>query len=377
VGLTALGLLVTAASAPIGGTGVVASPVPAAKAAATTTIATTQVQGEADLALRPNGTPVIVFPDATQKLKVASCSDAACTGKITVVDLGVTGIQPKIIVGSNNRPIILHTGIDGLWAIACTTATCKGPRIPTRLDNGGKGTPGFVSVTMAVTGLPVISYLQGPSRLRTVTCGNNTCSGFFTYTTFPIDGNGGPTAIGIQSNSFPIVAHTTEKGLRTVACKDLTCSAKPVISIVDTRYAMDVDIAVGPSGHPVIAYPTPDKGLRVAACTTVDCSGKATITTVQSMKAFNTTFTASIAILSNGKPIISYSNGAKHDLKVAACSTATCSGTATISTLDSNGNTGNYPAMAIRTNGRPIIVYTRESPNKVKVAACAKATCAP
>jgi hypothetical protein len=84
-------------------------------------------------------------------------------------------------------------------------------------------------------------------------------------------------------------------------------------------------------------------------------------------------FTA-IAIGTNGNPIISYRDNTNADLKVAACTNPTCT-TSTITTLDSGGDVGWYPSIAIGTNGNPIISYHDNTNDDLKVAACTNPTC--
>ncbi|NDF32536.1 MAG: hypothetical protein EB147_09990, partial [Acidimicrobiia bacterium] len=75
----------------------------------------------------------------------------------------------------------------------------------------------------------------------------------------------------------------------------------------------------------------------------------------------------SIAIGTNGNPIISYYDATNFDLKVAACSNPTCT-SSTNTTLDSNGSVGAYSSIAIGTNGVPIISYYDSSHGDLKVA---------
>ena len=75
----------------------------------------------------------------------------------------------------------------------------------------------------------------------------------------------------------------------------------------------------------------------------------------------------SIAIGTNGNPIISYHDDTNGDLKVAACTNPTCT-TSTNTTLDSTGNVGYHTSIAIGTNGNPIISYNDYANGDLKVA---------
>ena len=74
----------------------------------------------------------------------------------------------------------------------------------------------------------------------------------------------------------------------------------------------------------------------------------------------------SIAVGTNGNPIISYGDGTNRDLKVAACNNPTCT-TSTNTTIDSTDAVGWYSSIAIGTNGNPIISYYDYANQDLKV----------
>ena len=75
---------------------------------------------------------------------------------------------------------------------------------------------------------------------------------------------------------------------------------------------------------------------------------------------------SSIAIGTNGNPIISYHDNTNGDLKVAACNNPTCT-TSTNTTIDSVGLVGWYTSITIGTNGNPIISYWDQTNQDLKV----------
>ena len=124
-------------------------------------------------------------------------------------------------------------------------------------------------------------------------------------------------------------------------------------------------IAIGTNGNPIISYHDDTNGdLKVAACTNPTCT-TSTNTTLDSTG--NVGYTTSITIGTNGNPIISYHDGTNFDLKVAACTNPTCT-TSTNTTLDNTGNVGWFTSIAIGTNGNPIISYNDYANGDLKVA---------
>jgi hypothetical protein len=77
---------------------------------------------------------------------------------------------------------------------------------------------------------------------------------------------------------------------------------------------------------------------------------------------------SSLAIGTDGRPLIAYRDETNGTLKVAHCNDAACTG-ATLSTIDS----GNYPALAIGADGRGVIAYV--AAGSLKAAHCNDVAC--
>ena len=131
-------------------------------------------------------------------------------------------------------------------------------------------------------------------------------------------------------------------------------------------------IAIGVDGNPIISYQDETNGfLKVAACSDTTCSGTATITTVDQVIVWHT----SITIGADGNPIISYFAANSKDLKVAACTVPTCTNIPTITTVDSTDNVGPFTSITIGADNNPIISYYDNTYKALKVAACTNPTC--
>ena len=131
-------------------------------------------------------------------------------------------------------------------------------------------------------------------------------------------------------------------------------------------------ITIGVDGNPIISYHDETNGsLKVAACSDTTCSGTATITTVDQLIVWHT----SITIGADGNPIISYYAANSKDLKVAACTNPTCTDTPTITTVDSTDNVGPFTSITIGVDNNPIISYYDNTYKALKVAACTNPTC--
>ena len=297
------------------------------------------------------------------------------TPTITTVDsTGDVGVETSIAIGDNGYPVISYRDNtnSALKVAACTNADCTGTPTITTIDSTGN-VGYFTSIAIGDNGNPIISYYETTGAvLRVAACTTADCTGTPTITTIDsTSGAGWHTSIAIGDNALPVISYRNDATghLEVAACTTADCSGTPTITTIDSDTDFGyTSIAIGNSGNPVISYYDDTSGdLRVAACTTADCSGTPTITVIDSDSDVGVE--TSIAISSNGYPVISYYDHTNENLKVAACTTADCTGTPTITTADSINIVGRYSSIAIGSRGNPIISYYDATNGDLKVAA--------
>jgi len=133
-------------------------------------------------------------------------------------------------------------------------------------------------------------------------------------------------------------------------------------------------VAIGTDGFPIISYDNAlNDDLKVAKCGNAACSAGNTITSVDTAGMVGDW--SSIAIGADGLPIISYWDDTNSDLKVAKCGNAACSAGNTITSVDTAGSVGDFSSIAIGADGLPIISYRDGIPADLKVAKCGNAAC--
>ena len=178
---------------------------------------------------------------------------------------------------------------------------------------------------------------------------------------------GGFTSIAIGLDGNPIISYTdgTNGDLKVAACTNPTCTTSTTITAIDTtgNVGYHTSIAIGTNGNPIISHYDATSGdLKIAACTNPTC-------TTASSSAITTGDVGqytSIAIGLDGNPFISYLDLDNGDLKVAAC-TNTCY-TSTTSTIDTTGFVGWHTSIAIGRNGVPIISHQDIANGDLRVA---------
>ena len=114
--------------------------------------------------------------------------------------------------------------------------------------------------------------------------------------------------------------------------------------------------------------------LKVAKCVNAACSGSATITTVDSG--------GHVGLLHRHRdwhgwfPVVSYYDVTNSALKVAKCSNAACTGSAARSPLwIAAAASAMYIAIAIGTDGFPVMSYYDVTNADLKVLKCSNAAC--
>ena len=233
------------------------------------------------------------------------------------------------------------------------------------------GTTGlYTSITIGNDGFPVIAYFHsGYSDLKVAKCGNAACSSGNTITTADSAGMVGYSpSIAIGIDNLPIISYaeyvnTTTGYLKVVKCGNAACSAGNNIVIVDSagRVGEFSSLAIGTDGLPVISYSDyTNSSLKVAKCGNISCSSSNTITTVDNSGSVG--YYTSIAVDPHNLPVIAYGDYGSLSARVGTCTNAACTGYFGITTIDS-GYESRYFSVTIGTDGIPIISYSVRFPS--------------
>jgi hypothetical protein len=194
----------------------------------------------------------------------------------------------------------------------------------------------------------------------------------------PGSNTGRYTSIAIGMDGNPVISYQdyTGSSLNVAKCGDAICSSAggytiSTIEVGDEYMGLYTSIAIGTDGNPVIAYYySMGLNVKVAKCGDALCSsvGGYTITALDSAHGYT-----SIAIGTDGNPVIAFSDFLRR-LKVAKCGNPACSSGNTITIVDAVGDAGLHISITIGTDGNPIISYL-DLANGLKVAKCSDAAC--
>jgi hypothetical protein len=195
---------------------------------------------------------------------------------------------------------------------------------------------------------------------------------------------GSYTSITIGTDGMPIISYRDGQGstqdLRVFHCASPNCSTG-AFAVPDGPgdVGLYTSIAIGADGLPIVSYydqdpVVPNLDLKVAKCADVACATPATVSTVDSGSGNDVGKYTAIAIGTDGLPVISYRDATAMTLKVAHCDDPAClPGGNTITTLD-GPNVGEDDSIAIGADGLPVISYRAISVG-LKVAKCGDAAC--
>ncbi len=353
---------------------------------------------DSSMALGADGFPVISYYDQTAgALKVAKCNDAACVGSdvtITTVDDPVNhvGVYTSIAVGTDGLPVISYFDdtAKALKVAKCNDAACAGSdETITTVDDPSNNVGWSTSIAVWDDGLPVISYYDGTAgALKVAKCNDPACAGWNeTITTVddPANDVGQYTSIAIGTDGFPVISYHdyTAGTLKVAKCNDPACAGSDeTITTVDEsapEVGWFTSITIGIDGFPVISYQDMTAGtLKVAKCNDPACAGgDETISTVDEPPFIAVGWYTSIAMSSDGFPVISYLDFTAKSLKVAKCNDAGCAGgDETITTVDDPANqVGQTPSIAVGTDGFPVISYHDATAGALKVLKCKNPSC--
>jgi predicted regulator of Ras-like GTPase activity (Roadblock/LC7/MglB family) len=142
-----------------------------------------------------------------------------------------------------------------------------------------------------------------------------------------VDTSGTRSSITIGTDGLPVISYNGPVGLTVAHCADTACSAGNTLTSLDSSNSFAISITIGSDGMPLISYETNPVGSRnliVAHCGNVACSSSGnTKTMVDSASMLDST---SIAIGTDGLPVISYSTGEASGgpLQIAHCGSTMC-----------------------------------------------------
>ncbi|MEM7124818.1 MAG: Ig-like domain-containing protein [Chloroflexota bacterium] len=295
------------------------------------------------LVLDSNGYPVIgYYDDESDRIKVVRCNDPNCTGgdeSITTAEgtLEPFSEWPSLALDSNGYPVISADG-RGLSVLHCNDPNCAGNDESFNVFDDSSLRFSHTSLALDSNGYPVVSYhAEEGKALKVLHCNDPNCAGDDESITLPDIGTdttvGKWNSLTLDSNGYPVISYLaqglldTNRDLKVLHCNDPNCTG----------------------GDESISAP--------------DTEGKVGEWT-------------SLVLDNNGYPVISYYDNTNDDLKVMHCNDPNCTGDdETITAPDTGGRVGKWSSLALDSNGYPVISYYDQDNKSLKVLHCGSPDC--
>lgn len=336
-----------------------------------------------------DGLPVIAYRyedgslsgPSTYRLRVIHCNDPQCASaqRTDIESGGALGPDIGLAIGHDGLPVISYhdQGADDLKVAHCDNLACSARTITTL--ESGRQSGQHNAITINGDGQPIISYYdRTDTSLKVARCADMRCTSAITATISELNDTGKHTSIALGVDGLPVISYynETESSLWLARCASITCAAATNVRLDEANVTgLESSLAIGADGSPVIAYyDSTNSALKVARCADPTCAGSITLATVDSAGA--TGQTPSLAIGSDGLPVIAYHDASLQDLRVAHCQDVACSSSIKV-TADGAGSTGQTPSLTIGADGLPLISYNYRQSRLLKTIHCGNLYCTP
>jgi hypothetical protein len=236
--------------------------------------------------------------------------------------VGNVGRHTTITIGADGLGLISYLDYtnDNLKVAHCSDTACTAATTSTLDSTGDVG--GFTSITIGADGLGLISYYDSTNdNLKVAHCSDTTCTVATTSTLDSTGDVGWYTSITIGVDGLGLISYLdhTNYDLKIAHCSDTACTAATTSTLNSSGdVGWFTSITIGADGLGLITY---NDDIKIAHCSDTACT-TATISTLGSTGSIN--IYTSITIGADGLGLISYYDYTHTNLKVTHCSNAFC-----------------------------------------------------
>lgn len=258
------------------------------------------------------------------------------------------------------------------------------------VDTGGD-VGQYTSMALDIHGNPVVSYSDGSlGGLSVLHCNDPDCSGGDESIESPDRTGGLFTSLVLDAAGNPVISHfdNTDADLRLVHCNDPDCSGgdesitTPVRSD-GNRVREHNSLALDSNGNPVISYwDSTNDVLKVVHCNDPDCAGDDESIAIADVGGDHDVGSYSSLVLdADGNPVISHRDLTNEDLRLVHCNDPNCAGgdesvTIPDPVIEQGDRNGRETSLVLDGDGYPVISHQNFTAGGLRLVRCNDPDCA-
>lgn len=230
-------------------------------------------------------------------------------------------------------------------------------------------------------GNPVISYGDlDKELLRLVVCESPYCTTYNISTIDTINVISSHPALQLSKEDHPALSYFSfeERKAKIAICDDPSCMDGHSIYTIDTNGSIGMysSFQFTKDNNPVVAfYDFVSGDLNLIICGDPTCSVYTIVKIDSPGNIGQDMLYPSLQLNEDDHPVIAYFDHYHEDLKIAVCTDPTCMDTIRMNTVMWEGSVGWTPALQLKKNGLPVIVYYDKTNRYIALVTCKDAFC--
>jgi hypothetical protein len=290
-----------------------------------------------------------------------------------VIDSGDSTLFNAIALDAEGNPVLAYWNLnEGELRLArCTDPNCQNAQ---DVKTVAEGSFYYITLVIDADNRPYISYYRDEnSSVEIAICADAACDEVTIVPLYESSDRGQQASMVLDENGYPIIAYVTGEQLRLVRCEAVACQESRSINLVEEDSSNpSLDLELDADGNPMIAFARNiSNDLSFLRCDSPSCDGLGIVVPIDD-DDFGSVDQISMAVSSEGTPVIAYYSLSENGLMLAICEDLFC-GDVTVQKIAEMRSTANL-SLVLDDEDRPIIAYLEASAD-LHLLSCEDANC--